>query len=197
MSVSTWLVSHGCNAQGTYDSSAFFLKHDPSNREFLFFGDVEPDSISSAPRNLQVWRAAAPKLAANPPTLSAVFLECSWPSGRNDDTLYGHLTPEHLLAELVSLAKEVCSCRLQLKKAANGRAPARKRQRTLTSPPKLEDLTGTLTGLNVYIIHCKDDADGNPTRELILKQVTALVKKSRLGAKVHAAEQGTKISKYG
>jgi cAMP phosphodiesterase len=35
-------VSHGSLAAGTYQSSAFFISIEGSDRQLLFFGDVEP-----------------------------------------------------------------------------------------------------------------------------------------------------------
>jgi cAMP phosphodiesterases class-II len=106
-------VSHGKNdTLGDYESTAFFIRHDPTCQEFLFFGDVSPDSLceseSSEPQMIAVWRAAAPKI---PSKLSTIFIECSWPSGRSDEQLYGHLSPEHLVDELAALAAEVVGVR--------------------------------------------------------------------------------------
>ncbi|TFY56352.1 hypothetical protein EVG20_g8954, partial [Dentipellis fragilis] len=72
VSVRMMPLNHGQAQSGPYESSAFFLRHDPTRQEFLFFGDVEPDSISAAPQSIAVWRAAAPMV---PDTLSAVFIE--------------------------------------------------------------------------------------------------------------------------
>ena len=113
VSVKAMPVSHGKNdTLGDYESTAFFIRHDPTTQEFLFFGDVSPDSLcdseSSEPRMIAVWRAAAPKI---PSKLSTIFIECSWPSGRSDEQLYGHLSPEHLVDELAALAAEVVGVR--------------------------------------------------------------------------------------
>ena len=55
---------------GAYESTAFFIRHDPSEQEFLFFGDVEPDSLAETPQTINVWRAAAPKI---PEKLSYIY----------------------------------------------------------------------------------------------------------------------------
>lgn len=86
-----------------YDSTAFFVREEESGRELLFFGDVEPgaslslslspslaqrwqslttlcvqtDSISRRGFNLDIWKAAAPKIVDG--VLSVIFLECSYP----------------------------------------------------------------------------------------------------------------------
>lgn len=92
-----------------YDSSAFFIRDEQTGREVLVFGDVEPDSISLSPRTARVWADAAPKIAAG--LLSAIFIECSYDDSQPDETLFGHLAPRHLIAELQVLADEVCAAR--------------------------------------------------------------------------------------
>jgi cAMP phosphodiesterase len=107
------LLSHSAiSSQGdlresvcVYDSSAYFLRDVVTGREVLIFGDVEPDSISLSPRNLQIWQEAAPKIAAG--TLAAVFLECSYDDSQSVDRLYGHLKPVFIIEEMKTLAAEV------------------------------------------------------------------------------------------
>ncbi|THH15892.1 hypothetical protein EW146_g4656 [Bondarzewia mesenterica] len=214
VSVRMMPVTHGRNiTTGVYESTAFFLRHDPSGQEFLFFGDVEPDSVSSRPFTLATWKAAAPKI---PATLSALFIECSWPSGRSDELLYGHLCPEHLADELAALAMEVVRTRGSHKQAvteemggasSNSRRkserkskddsatePKRKRQRP--NPVEPEALRDALKGLRVYIIHCKDDLEGKydrPIQRVVADQVRALVDAKGLGAEILSVEQGTHI----
>ena len=198
-------VWHGKNdTLGDYESTAFFIRHDPTSQEFLFFGDVSPDSLceSSNPQTISVWRAAAPKI---PSKLSAIFIECSWPSGRPDDQLYGHLSPEHLVDELAALAAEVADVRAAAatattaksshgsstasRVAATGNEPKRKKRRR--SEPK------PLAGLRIYVIHCKDDLErkfSRPICHVIRDQVEELVRAKGLGVEVLSAEQGMTIS---
>lgn len=61
--------------------------------------------MAKRPQTINLWRTIAPNISSG--TLSTLFIECSWPSGRPDSHLYGHLTPEHLHDELVALATEV------------------------------------------------------------------------------------------
>ncbi|KAJ3983636.1 cAMP phosphodiesterases class-II-domain-containing protein [Lentinula detonsa] len=186
-------INHGTTDLGPYSSSAFFIRSDshPSKREFLFFGDVEPDSItSSTPKIINVWRKAAPMI---PNTLSTIFIECSWPSGRPDDMLHGHLTPEHLRDELIALATEVYHFRRS--NSSSSSRPQRKRQKR--NALSADELRGLLTGVRVYIIHCKDQSasvDGPSTRELIAGQVRSLVEAAELGAEILSADQGMYIS---
>ncbi|KAF8894434.1 cAMP phosphodiesterases class-II-domain-containing protein [Infundibulicybe gibba] len=174
VSVRIMPVSHGCYESGNYDSAAFFVRRDSTGKEFLFFGDVEPDSVAAYPQTLNVWRAAAPKI---PNKLSNIFIECSWPSGRADNLLYGHLNPEHLMDELTALATEVVHFRKG------------------TQNPV--DIRGALDGVRVIIIHCKDDMTGKytqPTRNIITQQVKTLMECTGLGAEILAAEPGMCIS---
>lgn len=191
-SIRSFPLNHGTYQDGSYTSSAFCIRHDPSSVEFLFFGDVEPDSLAPVPRTIDIWRAVAPKI---PNSLKAIFIECSWPSGRTDDTLYGHLTPEHLVAELVALAKEVVKYRKTELALKTSTRPARKRQKT--NPINDDELLDSLNGLRVYVMHCKDDTTsvgGKPMRQLITDQIRELVNARQLGATVVCTEPGMRIS---
>lgn len=193
ISVRTMPISHGHNdTSGVYDSTAFFVRHDSSAQEFLFFGDIEPDSLSPKPRTINVWRAAAPKI---PLTLSTIFIECSWPSGRADDMLFGHLSPTHLADELTALAAEIVSVRKSgVKDSKNESRPARKKSKL--NPLPLESLYGALDGVRIFVIHCKDGNEVGCNRSInhvITDQVRVLVEAKRLGAQILAADQGMRI----
>jgi len=192
ISVRTIALNHGHNqTSGNYGSTAFFIRHDLHNREFLFFGDVEPDTVAPRPQTINVWRAAAPKI---PQKLSAIFIECSWPSGRQEDALYGHLSPEHLVDELTALAIEVAKFRRgELSDIRPG--PPRKKQKK--NPISQDDLQGTLDGVKVYVMHCKDDLSGKSVqsmRHIIVPQVRGLVNEKGLGARILVVEPGMHIS---
>lgn len=193
ISVRTMPINHGCNDSGKYDAAAFFIRYDPTGREFLFFGDVEPDSLSSKPQTINVWRAAAPKI---PGLLSTIFIECSWPSARPDDMLYGHLKPEHLVNELAVLAAEVIKVRTAGRTDPRPR-PVRKRQRKNPAGP--EELYGALTGVRVFVTHCKDAMDTceQPVKSLIIEQIRTLVAAMGLGAEILATDQGMRIGACG
>ncbi len=191
VSVQSFPLNHGRNSLGQHSSSAFFIRHDPSQREFLFFGDVEPDALAETPRTINVWRAAAPKI---PNTLSCIFIECSWPSGRKDDLLFGHLTPEHLGNELAALAAEVVKHRMSIRRLES---PARKRQRRNSETPTHQDLHQALAGVRVYIIHCKDGDTSPPARDIIFDQCIQVVKEKGLGAEVLLASQGMYLGEGG
>jgi cAMP phosphodiesterase len=167
MSVCSMPVTHGLTKTGSvYESAAYFLRNNVTERELLFFGDVEPDSISSKPQTINVWKAAAPKI---PHTLASIFIECSWTSDRPDNLLFGHLNPVHLVDELVALALEVYKVKNNLKSAsvvvAEGKTgpDTRARKKKKLNPIPLESLRGMLDGVTVYIMHCKSDVGGNMT----------------------------------
>lgn len=91
------------------DSSAYFIQEETYEREVLIFGDVEPDSLSLSPRNLQIWQEAAPKIASG--KLAAIFVECSYTDAQPDERLFGHLKPAYLIEEMQVLANEVEAAR--------------------------------------------------------------------------------------
>lgn len=114
----------------TIESSAFFIRDYKTGSEIIVFGDVEPDSISIDPRNKHVWEVAAPKIAAG--TLRAIFIECSFDDSVDDKSLYGHLCPRHLVAELTSLAQKVVA--VQHPHLAEQATRSAKRKRTQSTP---------------------------------------------------------------
>lgn len=93
------------DAGAAVDSTAYFIRDTATSREVLIFGDVEPDSISVAPRLARVWAEAAPKIAAG--ILAGLFIECSYDDSQGDAVLFGHLAPRHLIAEMQVLADMV------------------------------------------------------------------------------------------
>lgn len=108
----------------TVESSAFFIRDQFTGSEIIVFGDIEPDSISMDPRNKRVWEVAAPRMATG--DLRAIFIECSYDDSVEDCTLYGHLCPRHLVAELKVLATKVTEIRHP--------STSSKRKRTASSP---------------------------------------------------------------
>ncbi|TKY88218.1 hypothetical protein EX895_002928 [Sporisorium graminicola] len=99
------------------DSTAFFITHKNHDKDVLFFGDVEPDCVSKAPRNRQVWSHAAERFAEG--KLNAIFLECSFPKNHPTEFLYGHLSVEHLFDELRVLAQMVKRYREKMRRPSN------------------------------------------------------------------------------
>ncbi|TEA14207.1 3',5'-cyclic-nucleotide phosphodiesterase [Colletotrichum sidae] len=99
------IVAEPIASECVYDSSAYFILDLATNREILVFGDVEPDSLSLSPRNLEIWQEATPKIVSG--QLAAVFIECSYDDSQSVDRLFGHLKPCYLIEELQTLAAEV------------------------------------------------------------------------------------------
>lgn len=190
ISIRTMLLSHGqCRSGETYNSSAFFIRHDVSGQEFLFLGDVEPDTVSAIPRNRDLWRAAATKI---PQTLSSIFIECSYPRGRNPDRLYGHLSPEHLAQELKALATEIVMAR----EALSRDRPLRKKQRMEPQTISRSDRVNALRGVRLYIMHFKEDLAQQwerPIHHVIVEQIQELVSQENLGVEIIATEPGMLI----
>ncbi|KIK95855.1 hypothetical protein PAXRUDRAFT_350984 [Paxillus rubicundulus Ve08.2h10] len=187
IAVRSMTISHGKNELGCYESSCFFVKHLPTEHEFVFFGDVEPDSIAIQPRNITVWRAAAPKI---PHDLSAVFIECSYPTGRPNELLWGHLSPDHVVQEMISLATEVVLAR-RLPGAGDRLRPRKKQKGNPLAP---EALHGALNGLRVYIMHCKENFNTErPINHVIGDQCRELLAPHNLGLELLTADQGMKI----
>lgn len=93
------------------DSTAYFIRDLETARELLFFGDVEPDSISLHPRNQYIWAEAARKLAHG--KLRGIFIECSYDDSQPDAYLFGHLCPRHLIAEMANLAMMTAQAKAQ------------------------------------------------------------------------------------
>lgn len=113
------------------ESSAYFILDEHTNREILVFGDVEPDSISHSPRTARVWFDAAPKIVAG--LLTAIFIECSYDDSQSDETLFGHLTPRHLIVELSILAERVNELRAAPQQPQSDHLRKRKRNGSLRS----------------------------------------------------------------
>ena len=126
------------------ESSAFFLRDDHTGNEVLIFGDVEPDSVSLSPRNEQIWSDAATKIAHG--LLTGILIECSYDNSQSDETLFGHLAPRHLIAELKVLAEKVKTLhRASTPTAVETPLPQRKRKR-LSNGLKIHEEMETRSG---------------------------------------------------
>jgi cAMP phosphodiesterase len=158
---------------GPSESSAFLITNGATSNSLLLFGDVEPSSISplSQELNQAIWTRAAEEILQG--TLGVIFLECSWRKGRPKEILYGHLSPEYFVEELAILAGIVCEDR--------GRK-------------------GCLSGLQVVIIHCKEDDEfGDSIRGVILDEVKSELRASggeEWGVEIRVAEQGMRIGEF-
>ncbi|CAN6639937.1 hypothetical protein TRVA0_017S02696 [Trichomonascus vanleenenianus] len=96
LEIAAYPVSHG-----VLQSTAFFVRSVASGAAIVVWGDVEADSVAAVPSNATVWAEAARLYMSR--KLCGVVIECSYPSSHGLP-LYGHLTPEHLVEELNTLA---------------------------------------------------------------------------------------------
>lgn len=98
LAIEPFPVSHGHNSEST----AYLIRDCRSGNHMLIWGDVEPDGVARNPRNITVWRRAAELLLRH--ALVAVLVECSYPQTHGAAPLFGHMSPQHLIDELKTLA---------------------------------------------------------------------------------------------
>lgn len=99
MKVRPFRLCHG----NCYPSTAFLVEC--GGEYALYFGDTGPDAVEKAGRLQAVWTQIAPLVKEK--KLRGIFLEVSYPDGRKDEELFGHLTPGWMLTELRQLAQAV------------------------------------------------------------------------------------------
>ncbi|CAG8951067.1 hypothetical protein HYFRA_00006465 [Hymenoscyphus fraxineus] len=164
------------------DSTAVFIRDVASKQEIIIFGDVEPDTISIRPLNKYVWEKAAPKIVAG--RLKAIFIESSFTDAKEDDYLFGHLTPKYIFQEMKSLAAMV--------QALGGPPNNPKKRRRLVGGKSTSSLyDGPLSGIKVVIIHVKDQVfDGPDPRVTIREELKGHEERERLGAQFFVSESG-------
>mgnify|MGYP001460003564 CR=1 FL=1 len=127
----------------------------------LYFGDTQADAVGKTEELKVVWTRVAPLVREK--KLRGVFLEVSFPEGRSDDMLFGHLTPSWMLKELRHLAQ-------------------------LADPAQPEQ---ALQGLTVVVTHIKLSLErGTMPQEQIAQQLQAL---NDLGVRFIIPEQGQRI----
>ena len=68
----------------------------------VYCGDTGPDGVEGGQRMLDLWKRLAPEVASG--RLKGLFLEVSFPDGRSDKALFGHLTPTWMMREMHRLA---------------------------------------------------------------------------------------------
>ncbi len=92
-------LSHG----NPYKSSAVLVTNSAGN-SILYFGDTGADRIEKSDRMENVWTVVAPLLKEG--KLKGILIENSYDNTRNENQLFGHLTPNLLNEELQVLAKK-------------------------------------------------------------------------------------------
>ncbi|WP_264566146.1 MBL fold metallo-hydrolase [Flavobacterium sp. N3904] len=95
MTVEAFPLSHG----NPFESTAFLVQN--GNDAILYLGDTGPDSVEKSNDLSELWKAVAPLLQQK--KLRGIFIEVSFPSEQPDTSLFGHLTPNHLMRELHKL----------------------------------------------------------------------------------------------
>jgi len=81
------------------ESTAFLI--DSGNDALLCFGDTGPDAVEKTTRIKDVWNAVAERVKQK--QLRGIIIEVSYTNAQPDKFLFGHLTPNHLLAALKDL----------------------------------------------------------------------------------------------
>ncbi|CAI5759736.1 unnamed protein product [Candida verbasci] len=152
-----------------YLSSAYLIELNSSF--LLIFGDFESDLISQLNYNLNIWKFISPLIINK--QLKAIILECSNGLETNENELYGHLTPKHIIEELKILEKQ---CKLID-----------------------ENIEKPLKGLNILINHVKEpilsnnDENFKDPRKQILQNLLKLNESEKLGVDFSIALGGTSI----
>ncbi|MDN3584044.1 MBL fold metallo-hydrolase [Mucilaginibacter flavus] len=82
-------------------TSTAFLVHS-ADAYTLYLGDTGADTIEKSTNMQNLWQAIAPLIKAK--QLKAIMIEVSFPDEQPDKTLFGHLTPHWLMAEMDKLA---------------------------------------------------------------------------------------------
>jgi 3',5'-cyclic-nucleotide phosphodiesterase len=140
-------------------STAFLLQ--AKGAYALYVGDTGPDEAEQCDNLYQMWQAITPLVRHG--SLRGLFLEISYPNGRNVTQLYGHLTPLWLMKELHRLAALV-----------NPHQP-----------------TSALSGITVIVSHIKPTLQRvQSERGQIIEQVAEL---NDLGIRFLFPEQGDRI----
>ena len=155
LKVRPFRLSHSDN----YPSSAFLVGSQESY--LLYCGDTGPDEVERSSYLQALWRDVAPLIRQK--KLKGIMLEVSFPDGRTDKELFGHLTPEWMMKELHALASEV-----------NPGQPGQ-----------------ALRGLKVVVTHIKPTLDKGPSpRQQIEEQLKA---RNDLGIQWVFPEQGQRL----
>jgi len=154
--VEAYALSHGA----PYRSSAFLVRH--GKDAVLYLGDTGPDAVENSTLLTELWLTVAPVVRAG--GLKAIFLECSYPDGRADKELFGHLTPKWFMEELERLGRIV----------------------------NAEEPDGVLRGITVVVTHIKPGVvDGKDTRLIIQKQ---LERANKLGVRLVVPQTGDRLA---
>jgi cAMP phosphodiesterase len=95
MTVKAFPLSH----VNPFESTAFLIQN--GNDAVLYLGDTGPDSVEKSNDLSELWKAVTPLVQQK--KLRGIFIEVSFPNEQPDSSLFGHLTPNHLMKELHKL----------------------------------------------------------------------------------------------
>jgi cAMP phosphodiesterase len=98
LSLTAYELSH----VNPYKSSAALVRHD--NHYLLYLGDTGADRVEKSNQLEKLWRNIAPLIKQK--QLNSILIEVSFPNKQPENLLFGHLTPNLLLEELLKL-KEI------------------------------------------------------------------------------------------
>ena len=95
MTVKAFPLSH----VNPFESTAFLIKNGDSY--VLYLGDTGPDAVEKSDNLKNLWTTVAPLIKNK--QLKGIFIEVSFPNEQPDQFLFGHLTPNYLMKELLVL----------------------------------------------------------------------------------------------
>lgn len=82
-----------------YESTAFLVRN--QNAYLLYLGDTGADKVEQSEQLAALWKTVAPLIMNK--QLKAIFIEVSFDNSVPDKALFGHLTPNLLMEEMIKL----------------------------------------------------------------------------------------------
>ncbi len=98
LSLTAYELSH----VNPYKSSAALVRHD--NHYLLYLGDTGADRVEKSDQLDKLWNKITPLIKNK--QLNSILIEVSFPNNQPENLLFGHLTPNLLLEELVKLKEK-------------------------------------------------------------------------------------------
>ncbi|MGE8426855.1 MAG: MBL fold metallo-hydrolase [Sphingobacterium sp.] len=98
LSLTAYELSH----VNPYKSSAALVRHD--NHYLLYLGDTGADRVEKSDQLDKLWNKIAPLIKNK--QLNSILIEVSFPNNQPENLLFGHLTPNLLLEELLKLKEK-------------------------------------------------------------------------------------------
>jgi 3',5'-cyclic-nucleotide phosphodiesterase len=93
--VTPYILSH----VNPYESSAFLVRN--KTKYLLYLGDTGADTVEKSKQLENLWKEVAPLIQKG--DLTAIMIEVSFSNKVSEKSLFGHLTPKLLMAELTKL----------------------------------------------------------------------------------------------